>query len=155
MGQPEVYLCGREQRSSVLYRAFPGLRPRPAAGAAGRSKAWGNCVALEEARRAYGSPPLPAVPAELHVPCCVCCACHAVRAAHAELRRDFDPFSLRQRLPSAVALLARQAEQNGGTAYVHCTAGGWVQWCTGKGRGISVGHFCRHCLPGLGMAGES
>lgn len=37
--------------------------------------------------------------------------------------RDFDPFSLRRRLPSAVALLARNAETNGGTAYVHCTAG--------------------------------
>jgi len=37
--------------------------------------------------------------------------------------RDFDPFSLRRRLPGAVALLAATAAAQGGTAYVHCTAG--------------------------------
>ena len=37
--------------------------------------------------------------------------------------RDFDPFSLRRRLPGAVALLSQNAAANGGTAYVHCTAG--------------------------------
>lgn len=37
--------------------------------------------------------------------------------------RDFDPFSLRRRLPGAVALLMQTANARGGTAYVHCTAG--------------------------------
>ncbi|PSC72542.1 phosphoglucan phosphatase amyloplastic [Micractinium conductrix] len=37
--------------------------------------------------------------------------------------RDFDPFSLRMELPGAVAALAQSAAANGGTAYVHCTAG--------------------------------
>jgi len=37
--------------------------------------------------------------------------------------RDFDPFSLRRRLPGAVALLSQQATARGGTSYVHCTAG--------------------------------
>ncbi|KAL4443451.1 hypothetical protein ABPG75_011188 [Micractinium tetrahymenae] len=37
--------------------------------------------------------------------------------------RDFDPFSLRMELPGAVAALAQRAAANGGTAYVHCTAG--------------------------------
>ncbi|EFN57929.1 hypothetical protein CHLNCDRAFT_142013 [Chlorella variabilis] len=37
--------------------------------------------------------------------------------------RDFDPFSLRMELPGAVAALAQNAAANGGTAYVHCTAG--------------------------------
>jgi Glycogen recognition site of AMP-activated protein kinase/Dual specificity phosphatase, catalytic domain len=37
--------------------------------------------------------------------------------------RDFDPFSLRRRLPGAVALLSQQAAVRGGTSYVHCTAG--------------------------------
>ena len=37
--------------------------------------------------------------------------------------RDFDPFSLRVELPRAVALLARKAAIQGGTSYVHCTAG--------------------------------
>lgn len=39
--------------------------------------------------------------------------------------RDFDPFSLRLRLPGAVALLKARAEANQGTAYIHCTAGVW------------------------------
>jgi hypothetical protein len=53
----------------------------------------------------------------------------AARAAErgvAHLRhavRDFDPHSLRRRLPGAVALLARTVEKQGGAAYVHCTAG--------------------------------
>ncbi|KAI7843358.1 hypothetical protein COHA_003054 [Chlorella ohadii] len=51
--------------------------------------------------------------------------------------RDFDPFSLRMELPGAVAALAQNAEANGGTAYVHCTAGlgrapatalAWMWW---------------------------
>lgn len=38
--------------------------------------------------------------------------------------RDFDPYSLRRRLPGAVALCAQNAEKQGhGTLYVHCTAG--------------------------------
>lgn len=37
--------------------------------------------------------------------------------------RDFDPFSLRRRLPGAVALLSQQAAARGGTSYIHCTAG--------------------------------
>jgi hypothetical protein len=50
--------------------------------------------------------------------------CAAAGIAH--LRhpiRDFDPFSLRRRLPGAVAKLMAAADANGGTAYVHCTAG--------------------------------
>eukprot|EP00887_Chlorella_sp_A99_P006117 scaffold22.g6117.t1 len=44
--------------------------------------------------------------------------------AHVRHRiRDFDPFSLRMELPGAVALLARQAAESGGTSYIHCTAG--------------------------------
>jgi hypothetical protein len=51
--------------------------------------------------------------------------------------RDFDPFSLRMELPGAVAALAQSATTNGGTAYVHCTAGlgrapatalAWMWW---------------------------
>ena len=38
--------------------------------------------------------------------------------------RDFDPYSLRRRLPGAVALCAQNAAKQGhGTLYVHCTAG--------------------------------
>jgi len=37
--------------------------------------------------------------------------------------RDFDPFSLRQRLPAVVKGLVRDLETNPGKAYVHCTAG--------------------------------
>lgn len=38
--------------------------------------------------------------------------------------RDFDPFSLRRRLPGAVALLVRRAEMNqNNVMYIHCTAG--------------------------------
>ena len=38
--------------------------------------------------------------------------------------RDFDPYSLRRRLPGAVALCAQNAQkQSHGTIYVHCTAG--------------------------------
>lgn len=50
----------------------------------------------------------------------------ATRGDIAHLRhaiRDFDPFSLRRRLPGAVALLSQAAAAAGGTAYVHCTAG--------------------------------
>lgn len=38
--------------------------------------------------------------------------------------RDFDPYSLRRRLPGAVALVAQNAAKEGhGTTYIHCTAG--------------------------------
>eukprot|EP00850_Spirogloea_muscicola_P008930 SM000049S16701 [mRNA] locus=s49:99105:102551:- [translate_table: standard] len=37
--------------------------------------------------------------------------------------RDFDPFSLRKELPTAVAKLHRAFQERGGNAYVHCTAG--------------------------------
>eukprot|EP00850_Spirogloea_muscicola_P005280 SM000024S07742 [mRNA] locus=s24:158367:161815:- [translate_table: standard] len=37
--------------------------------------------------------------------------------------RDFDPFSLRRELPTAVAKLHRAFQERGGNAYVHCTAG--------------------------------
>jgi hypothetical protein len=52
--------------------------------------------------------------------------------------RDFDPFSLRRRLPGAVALLARAAASYNGTSYIHCTAGlgrapaaalAYMWWC--------------------------
>jgi hypothetical protein len=55
--------------------------------------------------------------------------------------RDFDPYSLRRRLPGAVALIAQNAQQPGhGTTYVHCTAGlgrapatalGYMWWVKG------------------------
>ena len=38
--------------------------------------------------------------------------------------RDFDPFSLRQRLPGAVATLLKEAQSGRGKLYIHCTAGG-------------------------------
>ncbi|KAL2651423.1 hypothetical protein R1flu_019551 [Riccia fluitans] len=37
--------------------------------------------------------------------------------------RDFDPYDLRLRLPKVVATLFQAAKKNGGTTYVHCTAG--------------------------------
>ena len=37
--------------------------------------------------------------------------------------RDFDPFSLRQRLPEAVATLVKEAASGRGKLYIHCTAG--------------------------------
>ena len=40
--------------------------------------------------------------------------------------RDFDPYSLRRRLPEGVALIAQRAARLGrgnGTTYIHCTAG--------------------------------
>lgn len=37
--------------------------------------------------------------------------------------RDFDPFSLRQRLPEAVLVLQREAASGRGKLYIHCTAG--------------------------------
>lgn len=55
--------------------------------------------------------------------------------------RDFDPFSLRRRLPEAVALIAQNEQVPGhGTTYVHCTAGlgrapatalGYMWWMKG------------------------
>ncbi|KAL3700348.1 hypothetical protein R1sor_018370 [Riccia sorocarpa] len=37
--------------------------------------------------------------------------------------RDFDPYDLRLRLPKVVATLLQAAKRNGGTTYIHCTAG--------------------------------
>ena len=37
--------------------------------------------------------------------------------------RDFDPFSLRQRLPEAVQVLLKEAASGRGKLYIHCTAG--------------------------------
>ena len=37
--------------------------------------------------------------------------------------RDFDPFSLRQRLPEAVATLVKEGVSGRGKLYIHCTAG--------------------------------
>ena len=37
--------------------------------------------------------------------------------------RDFDPFSLRQRLPEAVATLVKESAIGKGKLYIHCTAG--------------------------------
>ena len=70
---------------------------------------WGATLALQ-------LPPPPPPPQER-------CAARG-DVAHVRHRiRDFDPFSLRMELPGAVAALARSAQAQGGTAYVHCTAG--------------------------------
>jgi len=55
--------------------------------------------------------------------------------------RDFDPYSLRRRLPEAVALIAQSAARPAaGTTYIHCTAGlgrapatalAWMWWFKG------------------------
>eukprot|EP00891_Asterochloris_glomerata_P008216 jgi/Astpho2/8216/e_gw1.00122.113.1_t len=54
--------------------------------------------------------------------------------------RDFDPFSLRQRLPGAVAALLKEAQSGRGKLYIHCTAGmgrapgtalAFMYWCRG------------------------
>lgn len=37
--------------------------------------------------------------------------------------RDFDPYDLRQKLPKAVAALAKAHDPRHGVAYIHCTAG--------------------------------
>ena len=42
--------------------------------------------------------------------------------------RDFDPFSLRQRLPEAVATLVKEAASGRGKLYIHCTAGEPPPW---------------------------
>jgi hypothetical protein len=42
---------------------------------------------------------------------------------------DFDPFSLRTRLPGAAAIVAREAS-NGRKVYIHCTAGGSQSYLT-------------------------
>lgn len=50
--------------------------------------------------------------------------------------RDFDPFSLRRRLPGAVAKLHRAAEASpGGTSYIHCTAG------LGRAPGVALAYM--------------
>lgn len=74
--------------------------------------------------------------------------------------RDFDPHSLRVELPGAVAALSQAAEINGGTAYVHCTAGmgrapavalAFMWWI--KGIHLEDAHALltskRHCSPRL------
>ena len=43
--------------------------------------------------------------------------------------RDFDPFSLRQRLPEAVAVLVKEAASGRGKLYIHCTAGLVTRFC--------------------------
>lgn len=51
--------------------------------------------------------------------------------------RDFDAHSLRMGLPAAVAALQRSMQRQGGTAYIHCTAGAMM---------------CGHILGGGGRA---
>ena len=46
--------------------------------------------------------------------------------------RDFDPFSLRQRLPEAVATLVKEAASGRGKLYIHCTAGQKKDYCTSR-----------------------
>lgn len=43
--------------------------------------------------------------------------------------RDFDPFSLRQRLPEAVAILVKEAASGQSKLYIHCTAGLMIRLC--------------------------
>lgn len=74
--------------------------------------------------------------------------------------RDFDPISLRIELPGAVAAFAQSASKQGGTAYVHCTAGmgrapavalAYMWWV--KGIHLEEGHALltgkRTCSPRL------
>ncbi|CAD7702286.1 unnamed protein product [Ostreobium quekettii] len=72
--------------------------------------------------------------------------------------RDFDPKSLRQRLPKIVAEFSRQHEQAGGTIYIHCTAGlgrapaaaiAYTYWCRGWKLKDAVAHLVdlRPCGP--------
>ena len=73
--------------------------------------------------------------------------------------RDFDPYSLRRRLPEAVALIAQNAQQPGhGTTYVHCTAGlgrapatalGYMWWVKGIPLDVAYSNLTslRPCKP--------
>lgn len=49
--------------------------------------------------------------------------------------RDFDPFSLRTSLPATVKRLCEAQRANGGTAYVHCTAG------LGRAPGVALAYM--------------
>ncbi|KAK3285527.1 Phosphoglucan phosphatase DSP4, chloroplastic [Cymbomonas tetramitiformis] len=49
--------------------------------------------------------------------------------------RDFDPFDLRMKLPSAVQTLAQQMAEQPGTAYIHCTAG------LGRAPGVALAYM--------------
>jgi hypothetical protein len=49
--------------------------------------------------------------------------------------RDFDPFSLRTNLPATVKRLCEAQRANGGTAYVHCTAG------LGRAPGVALAYM--------------
>lgn len=49
-------------------------------------------------------------------------SCSDIQHVRAEIR-DFDAFDLRSRLPAVVAKLHKAISQNGGVAYIHCTAG--------------------------------
>jgi hypothetical protein len=55
--------------------------------------------------------------------------------------RDFDPFSLRTSLPATVKRLCEAQRANGGTAYVHCTAG------LGRAPGVALAYMW--CVPQL------
>ncbi|CAD7700856.1 unnamed protein product [Ostreobium quekettii] len=69
-----------------------------------------------------------------------CCTSRGdVKHLHLPIR-DFDPQSLRQRLPKIVAEFSRQHERVGGAIYIHCTAGlgrapaaaiAYMYWCKG------------------------
>ncbi|KAH6760435.1 dual specificity protein phosphatase family protein [Perilla frutescens var. hirtella] len=49
-------------------------------------------------------------------------SCGDIQHVRAEIR-DFDAFDLRLRLPAVVSKLHKAISQNGGVAYIHCTAG--------------------------------
>ena len=59
--------------------------------------------------------------------------------------RDFDPFSLRQRLPDAVAILVKEAATGRGKLYVHCTAGEQAlsYMCVSMSHNIVTRSFCQ------------
>lgn len=73
--------------------------------------------------------------------------------------RDFDPYSLRRRLPGAVSLIAQSDQKkNGGTTYIHCTAGlgrapatalGYMWWMKGIPLDEGYAHLTglRPCKP--------
>eukprot|EP00959_Pyramimonas_sp_CCMP1952_P297118 6215944-Pyramimonas_sp.AAC.3 len=68
----------------------------------------------------------------------VLCAAFTERGDIVHVRetiRDFDPFSLRQRLPTVAKRLVRELEANEGKAYVHCTAG------MGRAPGVVLAHM--------------
>eukprot|EP00889_Picochlorum_renovo_P001636 jgi/Picre1/28666/NNA_004066.t1 len=75
--------------------------------------------------------------------------------------RDFDPYSLRRRLPGAVSLIAQSDLKKGdtsGTTYIHCTAGlgrapatalGYMWWMKGIPLDEAYAHLTglRPCKP--------